>query len=93
MDKSKFKEFLTQEYGNFGPLIMKKLKKAYMNLEGPIDFTHFCDCTDKLINRSHSYMYKLFYGSLDFNQDGRICEWDLFKSVESIIQTQNDDLI
>ncbi len=86
-------DFLTQEYGNFGPLILKKLKRVYMDFEGPIDFNNFCDCTEKLINRSHNFMYKLFYGCLDFNQDDRICEWDLFKAVESMIKSLNDDLI
>lgn len=53
----------------------------------------FCDYTDKLINKSHFYMFKLFYGALDFNKDDRICEWDLFKSVESMIKSKNDELI
>ena len=81
------KEFLIHNYGKFGPLILKSLKKVYADFEGQIDFTIFCDYTDKLINKSHSYMYKLFIGALDFNKDDRICEWDLFKSVESMINS------
>ena len=42
---------------------------------------------------------KLLFWSLDFNQDGRICEWDLFKAVNASMENNrflnmlNDDVL
>jgi hypothetical protein len=66
---------------------------VYQDFRVQMDLGVYAECTEKLINKTHDYIYKLFYGSLDFNQDQRLCEWDLFKAVETIIKTQNDELI
>jgi Ca2+-binding EF-hand superfamily protein len=66
--------------------LLKLLKKTYQDFRGGqyLDYDKYCDLTEKLINKPLDYLSRVFFHVLDFNQDGKICEWDLFRTMESM---------
>jgi Ca2+-binding EF-hand superfamily protein len=43
-----------------------------------LDFNNFCECLEKILNYPVETYKKLFFGFLDFDEDGFITEKDLF---------------
>jgi hypothetical protein len=60
-----------------------------------IKFEHYVEKTEKLLNKSHEQLYKMYLDILDYNQDERLCEWDLFKTFRDMMTNDptTDDLI
>ena len=54
-----------------------------------LDFSFFCDTTEKVLNYSKEHLIKLFFLICDVNQDGKVCEWDMFRLLQMI---DSDDL-
>ncbi|TNV86317.1 hypothetical protein FGO68_gene7004 [Halteria grandinella] len=105
LDKQKLKLFLAGEYGPLlSKAISRRIKKAYNDFKGGqyLDFDRYCELTEKLINRPVEYLNKLFFQIIDYNQDGKLCEMDLFKAIEcmmsesqmsnDLVQLLNEDL-
>jgi hypothetical protein len=77
---------------------LKRLKKSYQDFKSRqyLDYDRYCELTERLLNQPVDYLCKLFFNTLDFNQDGKLCEWDLFTAFEHMMTTQQgveEDLI
>ena len=50
-----------------------------------MNFEDYVEMTVKLLNRNPDFLTRLFFSILDFNNDGKVCEWDLFRAMKEVI--------
>lgn len=85
-DKVKLKGVLIDAYKDMGKQVYKVVKQVYTDLKvGPQwDLDQYCSTTQRLLNKPLEFITKLFFNILDFNEDGRLCEQDLFYAQSSL---------
>jgi len=64
--------------------LYKHSKKALGNFRTGIDFTFFCDAAEKILNLSNEGMKRFLLKLLDRNEDGKVCESDIFSVMEKV---------
>ena len=64
-----------------GAQLFKAVKKQYNSVGQNCDYEKFCEITEKIINKPIDFYQTFFIAILDFNGDGKICDWDIFQAL------------
>ncbi|CDW80748.1 UNKNOWN [Stylonychia lemnae] len=96
-DRKKFKQCLIQDYGLFGLNHYKRMKKNQVRLLISHDIHNYHDSAEKVMNCNKEFFQRMFFSMLDMNQDGKLCDVDLFKCLqelnnEKLMILLNDDI-
>ena len=81
------------EFHEYSDPVFQIVKKAFMNFKHPVDFRSYCNNVNKLISIDMKQIKEMYFNILDLNKDKRICETDLFNSMQSITTNSVSDLL
>jgi len=74
LTKGKMKAFLSKKYkGKVAKQII-----AHLDFSVPLDLGGYVDMLEKLLNLGLDRLKRMAFNSFDFNEDGRVCELDLY---------------
>eukprot|EP00347_Sterkiella_histriomuscorum_P002500 403367910 len=96
-DRKIFKTMMISEYSEFGRMLYKRMKKFGSRVFQSHEFNIYCEVIEKVMNNPIEFYLKTFFGLLDINQDGKICDQDLFQAFqlmqnEKLLSLFNDDI-
>ena len=89
LSRQAFKEFLQKRYtGPVGERIMLYLENQFQSLYR-IDIHGFCNVIREFLNAGAESYKKLLFSCLSLQNQGRICEHDLFQLIENFRQRES----
>lgn len=88
LSRARYKFFLTQRYG---AAIAEKLHHTLDFNAGPIEFSQYCKQVELLCGE-RDHLMQLAFDILDTNNDDKVSELDLFKTMFHMCKTGNSNI-
>lgn len=82
IEPEKLMHAIQMEFHEYSEPVFQIIKKAFMNFKHPVDFRNYCSSVSKLISIDIKQIKEMYFTILDLNKDKRICETDLFNSMQ-----------
>ena len=84
VDADKLKAVCKATFSEFGDVIFALFKKALGGMKMSIDLKQYCTYICKFISMDMKGIKEMFMTMLDLNKDKKVCETDLFKTLQLI---------